>query len=103
VASGRLMFTYSVNGASQFYYVPVGMEDSLFGSGSSMKITIKWDGSTCRLFLNDIQVQFAPYSKPSPNWSSSSNFDIGAQEYLMYGGYNALDDIISEFTVTSGQ
>src|SRR6185295_11394455 len=40
------------------------------------------------------------YATPTPNWSAASNFDLGAYEYLSYGGYNASDDIIDEFTVT---
>jgi uncharacterized protein (TIGR03437 family) len=38
--------------------------------------------------------------KPTPNWSAASNFDVGAYEYLTFGGYDASDDIIDELTVT---
>lgn len=36
---------------------------------------------------------------PAANWNVSSNFDLGALEYLTYGGYDASDDLIDEFTV----
>ncbi len=103
VTSGNLLFTYSLNGVPQFYYVQQGTEDALFGNGAVLKVTITWDGSTGRLLLNDVQVQSFAYTKPSPNWSALSTFDLGAVEYLSDGGYNVLDDIIAEFTVTSGQ
>jgi hypothetical protein len=60
---------------------------------------MSWDGSVAKLFLNDKLVQQSPYATPTPNWSAASNFDLGAYEYLSYGGYNASDDIIDEFIV----
>ena len=45
-------------------------------------------------------VQSGFYTKPSPNWTAASVFDLGAQEYFNYGGYSSCDDIIDEFTVT---
>ena len=55
-----------------------------------------------RLFLNDTQVQSGSYTKATPNWTASSNFNIGAYEYVNLGGFNALDDIIDDFTGTFG-
>ncbi len=99
--TGNLVFTYAVGGAAQFYYAPAGTEDALFGNGVTVKVTITWDGSTSKLFLNDNQVQSSSYSKGSPNWTVNSVFDFGAYEYVNLGGYNASDDIIDEFTVLS--
>ena len=59
-----------------------------------------WDGSVAKLYLNDTLVQQSSYTTATPNWSAASNFDLGAYEYLTYGGYNSCDDIIDEFTVT---
>jgi hypothetical protein len=105
VASGFLQFTYMMAGTSQYYYVPQGTEDTLFGEGVSMKITLAWDGSNMNLYLNDTLVKTGPYPKPAPNWTAASLFDFGAKQYLTFGGYNSSDDIISDFVVTgpSGQ
>ena len=89
-----------MGGGSQFYYVPAGQEESTFGAGAMMKVAITWDGTQSRLYINDVQVHSTGYTKPTPNWSASSNFNLGAYEYLTLGGYNAFDDIIDEFTVS---
>jgi hypothetical protein len=94
-----LLFSYAVNNVPQFYYVPKGTEDTLFGSGVTLKVTVSWDGSNVALYLNDELVQSAPYTKPTPNWTAASTFDIGAYEYLNYGGFNACDDVIDAFSV----
>ena len=100
-SSGNLVFSYRAgSSSSQFYYVPQGTEDSLFGNSVSLKVTITWDGSKNQLFLNDKLVQTASYTPVTPVWSNASNFDFGAYEYLSYGGYNVSDDILSAFTVT---
>ncbi|MDX1984375.1 MAG: Ig-like domain-containing protein, partial [Bryobacteraceae bacterium] len=98
--SGQLLLTYSVGGGAQFYYVPAGTEEAKFGSGVTMKVTLTWNGSQSQLFLNDVLVQTASYVKPVPNWTAASNFNLGAYEYAASGGYNSLDDIIDEFTVS---
>jgi hypothetical protein len=103
VSSGRLIFGYSVGGAAQFYYVPVGTEDALFGSGVILPVKLTWNGSTIQLYLKNNQVQSAGYTSSTPSWTSASNFDLGAYEYLTYGGYNVSDDIIDEFTVMTLQ
>jgi hypothetical protein len=97
--SGRLVFSYTVSGVAQFYYVPVGTEDTLFGNGAILSVTITWNGSTSGLYLNGTLVQSFSYTQPTPNWTAASNFDIGAYEYLTFGGYNVSDDVIDEFTV----
>lgn len=98
---GSLVFSYSVNNVPQFYYVPKGTEDTLLGAGVTLKVTISWDGSNIKLYLNDGLAQSTPYTKPSPNWTAASTFDIGAYEYLNLGGFNACDDVIEGFSVTA--
>jgi hypothetical protein len=100
--SAYLAFSYRVGGTGYNYYVPQGSEDSVFGNGVTVKVTITWDGSTVKLCLNDNLVQSSPYNQVAANWTSSSVFDLGAYEYLSFGGYYACDDLINEFTV-SGQ
>ena len=99
IASGRLVFTYLANGSGTYYYVPVGTEDALFGNGVVLQVNITWTNAGVNLYLNNTLVKSAPYTTPAPNWSAASNFDLGAYEYLTFGGYNASDDIIDEFTV----
>ncbi len=99
VSSGSLVFSYVVGGATQYYYVPSGTQDALFGNGVVMKVTITWDGHVSKLYLNDVQVQSANYTSVTPSWSAASIFNLGANELAPYGGFNAEDDIIDEFTV----
>jgi hypothetical protein len=99
VGFGSLVFSYRVCGTTFFYYAPAGTEDTLFGSGVILNVKITWDGSTAKLYLNGNLVQSSPYTATTPNWTSSSNFDLGAYEYQTFGGYNVSDDIIDEFTV----
>jgi len=96
----QLLFTYIVAGAAQYYFVPAGTEDTLYGSGVVMQVALAWNGSTMSLSLNGTQVKSTTYTAATPSWTSSSNFDFGAYEYLTSGGYNVSDDIIDEFTVT---
>jgi hypothetical protein len=98
ITSGRLVFSYTVSGVAQFYYVPKGTEDALFGDGVILNVMIQWNGSTSSLYLNGTLVQSLSYTQPTPNWTAASNFDLGAYEYLTYGGYNVSDDVINEFT-----
>ena len=98
--SGYLLFGYTLGGVSSYYIPPFGTEEALYGNGVTLKVTMSWDGSGARLYLNDTLVQQSWYATPTPNWSAASNFDLGAYEYLSYGGYNASDDIIDELTVT---
>ncbi len=75
--------------------MPSGTENTLFGSGVSLAVTISWNGSTINLYLNNTLVKSVPYTLPTPNWSASSNFDLGAYQYLNAGGYGVSDDIIA--------
>lgn len=102
ITGGRLVFTYLAGGVSAYYYVPAGSEDALFGNGVNLNVSIKWDGSTASLLLNGNTVQSAPYIPVTAYWTSTSIFDIGAYEYQTAGGYNVLDDIIGQFSVSTG-
>ncbi len=99
VISGRLQFAYSIDGGAQYYAVPAGKEDTLFGSGVILKVSLTWDGRAIKLYLNGTLIQSSAYSAVTPSWTSASNFDLGAYEYATFGGYNVSDDIIDEFTV----
>jgi subtilisin family serine protease len=99
ITSGRLQFTWATGGSAQYYLVPLGTENALFGPSVTLKVTLSWNGSLASLYLNDKLVKSAAYNKLTPSWSSASLFDLGANEYLTYGGYNVSDDIIDEFTV----
>jgi hypothetical protein len=99
VVSGYLELDYMVGGASLYYFAPPGTEDTLFGLGVTMKVSLEWDGTTAKLYLNDALVKSTPYTKPTPSWTVSSVFNVGAYEYLTYGGYNSSDDIIDELAI----
>ena len=49
VTSGALLLAYATGGAPQFYFVPAGTEDALFGKDVTLKVTLTWDGSVSRL------------------------------------------------------
>ncbi len=101
-SSGSLMFGYKLAGAAyQFYYPPAGTEDTLFGNGVTVKVTMTWSAGVAKLYLNDALVQQSSYVASAPNWGAASNFDLGAYEYQPNAGSNMCDDIIDEFTVTA--
>ena len=100
-ANGYLRLNYTLAGTAFYYFPPVGTEETLFGNGVTLKVTMSWDGSTAKLYLNDRLVQQAPYTATTPNWTAASVFDFGAYEYLTSGGYDSSDDVIDEFTVSS--
>jgi uncharacterized protein (TIGR03437 family) len=97
---GYLRFDYTLAGTQAYYIPSPGTEEVLFGNGITLKVTMTWDGSVAKLYLNDALVQQTPYVTPAPNWTAASNFDYGAYEYQTNGGYDSSDDIIDEFTVT---
>jgi hypothetical protein len=99
VSSGSLIFYYNVGSQQQFYVVPRGTENALFGSGVTMQVIMTWSGHTVSLYLNGNLVKSTPYTPPATNWTASSVFDLGAYEYLGYNGYDSCDDVISEFSV----
>jgi hypothetical protein len=99
-SNGRLIFFYAVDGgAQQYYFAPKGTEDTLFGAGVTLTVAIVWAGGTDKLYLNGTLVQTGKYVATTPNWSATSNFDLGATEDLTFGGFNSCDDIISNFMV----
>src|SRR5690242_2137441 len=89
-----LLFTWRVGNSAvagyttYFYWVDHTVADALFGAGVVMQVTMTWDGSTSKLFLNGSLVQSFSYAKATANWTANSVFDLGAYEYLNYGGYN---------------
>ena len=99
VISGRLVISYVVGGTLQYYYVPAGAEDQLFGSGVALQVSLIWTGNTLNLYLNGALAKSSPYTPITANWTSASVFDLGAYEYLIYGGYDSCDDVIGNFTV----
>jgi hypothetical protein len=101
VGSGSLVFNYLAEGTGGYYFLPAGTEDNLFGNGVTLKVGISWSTAGVNLYLNDTLVKSVPYVASSPNWNAASNFDLGAYEYYTFGGYNASDDLIDEFTVTA--
>lgn len=101
ISSGRLVFTYLAGGSGTFYAVPQGSEDALFGNGSILKVKITWNARLGSLYLNDTLVKSElRITTPVPNWTAASNFDLGAYEYLTFGGYDSSDDVIDEFMVS---
>ena len=45
-------------GEPRHYYIPPsGTEEALFGNGITLKVTMTWDGSVAKLYLNDTLVQ----------------------------------------------
>jgi len=97
--SGGLFFSYMAGGTGQYYGLAPGTEDAMFGSGVILKITLAWDGTAIKLYLNGALVKSSPSPAATANWTSASNFDLGAYEYQTFGGYNVSDDVIDEFTV----
>lgn len=101
VTAQGLQFEYCIGGTAHTYYVPSGTENILYGDGVTLQVTIAWGSSGVTLYLNGAQVQTASYTKPVPNWTSASNFDLGAFQYESFGGYNVSDDVIANFTVAA--
>ena len=97
------MFLYSTGSSvtTTYYYVPVGQENQLFGKGVAAKFRLTWNGATNTLYVNDQVARAAtPYTKATPNWSSSASFTISGQSTRVYGGgYFACDDAIAEMVL----
>jgi hypothetical protein len=103
---GLLAFSYQTGGAASSYYIPVGMEDALFGKGVILKVKLTWTGTQNQLYLNDALVQTQSDTKLAPNWTSNAALYLGTKESYGYGaGYSVLDDTVDEFTILkpSGQ
>src|SRR5581483_5762058 len=102
-SSGRLGFTYATGStAANSYRVPAGQEDATYGQGVIMKIRLVWNGTQNSLYVNDVLVQQANYTKGTPSWGSASAFTIGATCPPLYGGGDyASDDAIAEFSMAA--
>jgi hypothetical protein len=94
-----LFFNYTIAGLSYYTWAPQGTEDTLFGNGVVLQVTMTWNAGVTNLYLNGTLVRTMPYTMPTTNWTTGSVFDLGAYEYQTYGGFNASDDVIDEFTV----
>jgi hypothetical protein len=102
VTNGVLYFTYLIAGTGQYYWVPQGTEDSVYGPNAvPLQVTMSWNNGAAHLYLNGRLVKSSPYTRVTPNWTAASNFDLGAHEYLTFGGYNVSDDVIAEFTASA--
>jgi hypothetical protein len=101
VTSKGLQFNYAVGTTGQVYYVPQGTEDTLFGDGVTLQVTLIWSTSGVSLYLNNTLAKSSTYKVPTANWSTSSIFDFGAYEYSTFGGYNVSDDVIFNFTAAA--
>jgi hypothetical protein len=101
ITSGRLMFSYGAAGKGQYYFAPKGTENTLFGAGVILQVTLTWNGKVINLYLNGKLVNSSPYTAVTPNWTAASTFDLGAHEYLTFDGSDVSDDVIDEFTVTA--
>jgi hypothetical protein len=99
VTSSVLYFNYVIAGAGQYYWVPQGTEDTLFGNDVTLKVKMVWNGSVAELYLNDTLVRSAAYTPPAANWTPASIFDLSRYEYQTYGGFNVSTDVINGFTV----
>jgi Domain of unknown function (DUF4082) len=102
VSGPTLYFMYEAAGSAQYYWAPQGTEDALFGKGVTLNVSLEWSSSGLNLYLNGALVRSTPFSPLVANWTNASNFDLGAYEYLSYGGFYASDDVIGDFTVTTG-
>lgn len=99
VVSGKLVFNYLAAGAGSYYFVPSGTEDATFGNGVTLQVSITWGATGANLYLNNTLVKSTSMTTPAPSWTASSVFNFGAMQYLTFGGYNSVDDIVDEFTV----
>gem|GEM_PF-5096891 len=101
VTSNGLQFNYTAGNPVQIYYVPKGTENTLFGDGVTLQVLLTWGQGSLNLYLNNTLVKSSSYTPPTANWSASSILDIGAYEYLTFGGYNVSDDVIFGYTVAA--
>jgi hypothetical protein len=99
--ANRLVFLYGAwTTITNFYYVPAGQEDALFGRDRVAKIRMVWDGSCTRLYVNDQYVASSLYLRRAPNWTANSTFTVGAQNIRVYGGgLFALDDAVADLEI----
>lgn len=70
VYSGYLQFTYMAGGLPQFYFVPQGTEDDLFGIGTDLQVTLAWNPTALKLYLNGVAVKTTPSAPILANWTA---------------------------------
>jgi hypothetical protein len=99
----RLTFWYQTGSTvAQYYTVPSGQENALFGKGVTLNVKLTWNGTSNSLYLNGQLVSTQPYIGVSKNWTSTSSFSIGATDAHLYGGgHYSLDDVLDQFEVRS--
>jgi hypothetical protein len=96
-ATGRLFLNYAAQSAQNVSYsVPVGQEDTLFGKDVVMKVTISWDGTQSKLYINDSLVKTFTYTPVVANWASASKMTIGST----VSGFYSSNDAVDRFSVT---
>jgi hypothetical protein len=101
VSAGTLYFMYEAAGSAQYYWAPKGTEETLFGNGVTLNVTLGWGSSGLNLYLNGALVRSTLFSPLAANWTVASNFDLGAYEYLNYGGFYGFEDVIGAFDVNA--
>ena len=102
-ASNRLIFYFTLGGKTQYYYVPSGQEDILFGKDKILNVRLVTNGTNHTLLLNNISVWESTYTDTIPNWDNSSVLIIGAAGHKTYGhGYFSSDDLVDEFSISTG-
>ena len=99
VSGPTLFFMYEAAGSAQYYWAPAGTEDTLFGNGVALNVSLEWGASGLNLYFNGVLVRSTPFSPLTANWTNASNFDLGAYEYMTYSGFYASDDVIANFVV----
>ena len=104
-ADGGLAFFYRTGStAAQYYVVPKGQEDKLFGKGVVLNVKLTWNGTSNSLYLNGQLVSTQSYVGVAKSWTATSSFSIGATDAHLYGGgHFSLDDVLDEFEVRATQ
>ena len=100
VTGGYLYFNYVIAGSQQYAYLPQGTEETQFGNGSNSEgeDDVGWERE--QVVLQRHAGQIRTLHESAGQVDTRFGFELGAYEYLTYGGYNTLDDVIDEFTVT---
>ena len=99
-SGSRLVFYMATSGGNNYYTVPVGEENLLFGKNVVAKFRMTWDGLQAALYVNDENVLSFPYVALASTWSPASSFTIGATSLNIYGGgYYPAGDSIADFRI----
>ena len=100
-ANNQMTLEYATGGsASQYYVIPAGQQDSLFGKGVTLSVKLAWNGASSTLYLNGNLVRTMTYTPLTANWTGSPSFAVGATDVHVYGGGTySCDDWITDFQV----